>query len=367
MASAKEVCQIIEATPIEQAIMVEGIHGCGKSEIITSYFRSKGYRVIALFLGQMADAGDVLGLPHKVTTNGVTKTVYAHPEWWPTDKDEKVLLFLDELNRARPEIHQVIMDLVLNRKLAGTPLPENVRVVSAVNPIGEGMYQVEELDPALLDRFNKYDFRPTLDEWMDYCLASKVSPKIMGFISKNNTQLDPPTGKEFKQGQIYPSRRSWKRLSDIINNNPDMNEKVLQNVAMGIIGASACSAFMRYWRENKQIHVGTLLTNYQKVKDQIKEMQIQDLVVINREICNWLSENEDTFEPSGGKFTDIATKICYNIESYSEDVPGEVMAEFIEQLCRHRENKKTWPEKVLKCNPNIKRKILNVQSGSARK
>ena len=48
-----------------------------------------------------------------------------------------IVLFLDELNRARPEILQSVHDLALNRTLAGKRLPEGSIVVSAVNAAGE--------------------------------------------------------------------------------------------------------------------------------------------------------------------------------------------------------------------------------------
>lgn len=37
------------------------------------------------------------------------------PYWFPVD-GKPIVLFLDELNRARPEVLQTIMDLALNRK-----------------------------------------------------------------------------------------------------------------------------------------------------------------------------------------------------------------------------------------------------------
>ena len=109
----------------------------------------------ALFLGQMSDPGDLIGLPRLNEETG--KTDFMPPYWFPTD-GVPIVLFLDELNRARPEMLQTVMDLVLNRKLAGRQLPEGSRIISAVNA-GE-QYQVGELDPALVSRFNIYTLRP---------------------------------------------------------------------------------------------------------------------------------------------------------------------------------------------------------------
>ena len=125
-----ELKQILEATPADQNILLIGNHGIGKSEILTDYYSAQGMPVVALFLGQMSDPGDLIGIPHKNLETG--KTDFMPPYWFPTD-GKPIVLLLDEMNRARPEILQTIMDLALNRKLAGRSLPEGSRIISAVN------------------------------------------------------------------------------------------------------------------------------------------------------------------------------------------------------------------------------------------
>ena len=71
---------------------------------------------------------------------------------------QAIVLFLDELNRARPEILQAVYDLALNRTLAGKRLPAGSIVIAAVNEGEE--YQLTDLDPALVSRFNLYEFAP---------------------------------------------------------------------------------------------------------------------------------------------------------------------------------------------------------------
>ena len=102
--------------------------------------------------------------------------------WFPTD-DTPVVLFLDELNRARPEVLQTIMDLALNRKLAGRSLPAGSRIISAVNNGEE--YQLTDLDPALVSRFNIYEFAPTVEDWLLWAQSSGIDDRIIAFISEN--------------------------------------------------------------------------------------------------------------------------------------------------------------------------------------
>lgn len=61
----KGLYHVLENTPSEQNIMLTGKHGIGKSRILEQYFTQQGQRVVILFLGQMSDPGDLIGLPYK--------------------------------------------------------------------------------------------------------------------------------------------------------------------------------------------------------------------------------------------------------------------------------------------------------------
>ncbi|MEP1644096.1 AAA family ATPase, partial [Rhodopirellula bahusiensis] len=115
-----ELIQLLEITPPDQNIMLVGKHGIGKSQIIAEHFSTRGMKVVPFFLGQMSDPGDLIGLLHKDEATG--RSEFLPPFWWPVD-GEPIVLFLDELNRARPEILQSVMELALNKTLAGKRLP----------------------------------------------------------------------------------------------------------------------------------------------------------------------------------------------------------------------------------------------------
>ena len=172
--NARELESLLAATPASQNIMLTGKHGIGKSQILERFFTSRGERVVTLFLGQMSDPGDLIGLPRLDEATG--KTHFMPPYWFPTD-GKPVVLFLDELNRARPEVLQTVMDLTLNRTLAGRKLPEGSRVISAVNDGEE--YQLTDLDPALVSRFNIYEFKPTAQEWLLWASKAGLDSRVI--------------------------------------------------------------------------------------------------------------------------------------------------------------------------------------------
>ena len=95
---ARELREVLRQTPAAQNVLLLGKHGIGKSEIITRFYREeRDMDVVAFFLGQMSDPGDLIGLLHKDEATG--RSVFLPPFWWPVD-GKPIVLFLDELNRA---------------------------------------------------------------------------------------------------------------------------------------------------------------------------------------------------------------------------------------------------------------------------
>src|SRR5437867_2646181 len=78
-------------------------------------------------------------------------TRFNPPEWYMQACERPMVLFLDELNRATNEVMQAAFQIVLDRQLNGWKLHPLTRVYAAIN-MGAN-YTVNEMDPALLDRF----------------------------------------------------------------------------------------------------------------------------------------------------------------------------------------------------------------------
>ena len=282
-----ELKQLLEATPASHNIMLVGNHGIGKSEILSEYYGSLGMPVVALFLGQMSDPGDLIGLPCKDEKTG--KTDFMPPYWFPTD-GKPIVLFLDELNRARPEILQTVMDLALNRKLAGKILPEGSRIISAVN--AGDQYQLTDLDPALVSRFNIVNFKPTAEEWLLWARKSGLDPRVVGFIDENRMWLDKdPDQKEGADTGLdkNPDRRAWKRVSDVVADKAELKE-IDSKIISSIVGPKAASAFIQNAATRKILSGREVLSGFGKAKvmDTIAEYGIHQLSVVNEGIYRHL-------------------------------------------------------------------------------
>ena len=275
--NVKSLEYVLKVTPPEQNVMLVGRHGIGKSKILEEYYTKQGMKVVALFLGQMSDPGDLIGLPQKNEKTGQTE--FLLPYWFPSD-NQPVVLFLDELNRARPEVLQTIMDLTLNRTLAGKSLPPGSRIISAVNS-GE-QYTLTELDPALVSRFNVYEFAPTVAEWLHWAEKTGIDKRIIDFISENQNMLD---GTEYDKSimglERSPDRRSWERLSNVMKNMTGMGQQELE-VISGIIGTAAATRFYSSISEHKIINAAEILNTNQfsSIKNTLLEYTVPELAVI---------------------------------------------------------------------------------------
>ena len=310
--NAIELHQILEVTPDNHNIMLIGKHGIGKSQIIENYFVGKGKKVITLFLGQMSDPGDLIGLP---ALDG-DKTDF-RPPWWFPQNGEPVALFLDELNRARPEILQCVMDLTLNKRLNGKSLPAGSRILTAVNDGEE--YQLTDLDPALVSRFNIYNFAPTVAEWLLWAAERKIDTRIINFIEKNPDCLDS-SAKEYEGLEKSNDRRSWHRVSDIISRIENFDKTAEKTIA-GVIGISTALKFMNFIKTYHGLDVKQILSDFAKHRAKLEKLPVHELTVFNEGMFRMV-ETEDNPE--------TVKKYVQNIELYikwlQKDNKNELLA-----------------------------------------
>lgn len=284
---------MLDNIPADQNIMLAGRHGIGKSEILTEYFSAKGMKVIALFLGQMSDPGDLIGLPDKDNSQG--KTIFRPPYWFPLD-GKPIVLFLDELNRARPEVLQTIMDLALNRKLAGRDLPAGSRIIAAVNEGEE--YQLTDLDPALVSRFNIFRFEPSVEEWIIWAQKKDVDYRVVSFIRENGTWLD--TDPSLEEGadtglDKTPDRRAWKRVSDVIKGKEDLEKNDILLIS-SIVGIKAANMFIKKMNQNKTIDAKELLYDFDSKIPMLSTLSLHTSAILNEDIFIYLQSHTDGIE-----------------------------------------------------------------------
>jgi hypothetical protein len=313
--NTKELIEILDVTPPHHNIMLVGKHGIGKSQIIENYFVREGKKVVILFLGQMSDPGDLIGLP---VLDAVTrKTEFRPPYWFPEGDDEPIVLFLDELNRARPEILQCVMDLTLNKRLNGKDLPAGSRIITAVNEGEE--YQLTDLDPALVSRFNIYTFSPTVAEWLLWAAENKIDGRIIHFIEKNPDCLDSDL-KDDAGLEKSADRRSWHRVSQLIAGIENF-DKTTEKIIAGVVGIVAALKFANFVKTNHGLDVRLILSDFEKHKAKLKKLPVHELTIFNESMFRMVETEEKP---------ETVQKFVQNMELYikwlRKETKNEVLA-----------------------------------------
>ncbi len=229
-------------------VLIRGRHGIGKSAIVYQIAEQRGLPVIERRASQMTE-GDLLGLP-KVEGN-ITK--WLAPEWLHNACKNPAILFLDEVDRATMEVRQGIFELCDSRKIAGYTLHPDTLIFACVNGGEHGaQYQVGEMDPAELDRYTVFDVQPTVEDWLEWADGNVVD-QVWDFINQNHQHLEHKD--EYEPNKVYPSRRSWVRLSDALlaMGGEIKQSPVLYHLASSFIGFEGAVAFNDFVANYKKI------------------------------------------------------------------------------------------------------------------
>ncbi len=250
-------------------VLIRGRHGIGKSAIVYQIAEQRGLPVIERRASQMTE-GDLLGLP-KVEGN---VTTWLAPEWLHNACNEPCVLFLDEVDRATMEVRQGIFELCDSRKIAGYTLHPDTLIFACVNGGEHGaQYQVGEMDPAELDRYTCFDVQPTVEDWLDWA-DGNVASEIWDFINQNHQHLEHTD--EYEPNKVYPSRRSWVRLSDALRSMGDIKQSpVLYHLASSFIGFEGAVAFNDFVANYKKIVTVENILDEGKI-DLTNEFKIND-------------------------------------------------------------------------------------------
>jgi hypothetical protein len=166
-------------------VMLIGLHGTGKTETVRQIAADMGYKVKSYSCSTLDPFTDLVGVPIPKEENGRTVLKMIRP----IDIDEAEIVFFDELNRARPEVQDAVLEIINNKTINGEPLPKLKCCWAAINP-PNGDYNVDELDPALMDRFDAYiEFTPRPSvAYMSQTMPKEVAQALKSWWDDHNRE-----------------------------------------------------------------------------------------------------------------------------------------------------------------------------------
>lgn len=320
-------------------VIVESLHGIGKSDSIKQFAEMQNYHLEELFLSMM-DTGDLIGIPRTKQIGTSTITAWAEPDWFqritdaafpqivrisdlaftdatfgehlhssykheeitrtelnsmyarfydlPDDrlhlvsrtstvscaKSRKSILFLDELNRSNLDVRQASLQLVLNKEIHCHKLPyvngEPTFIVAAINP--SDLYQVDELDAALLNRFCKVELQPDLKSFLTWGRETKLNQVVLDYLAENPTKLHWQPS----DGGIGATPRSWAKLAAYMERIDSIPPEVRFTIFKGKLGAEIGGQFLQFFNNySKVIKVEDIET---LVAKQMKKSQNPEVI-----------------------------------------------------------------------------------------
>ena len=224
------------AVSVQQPVFLWGSPGIGKSSIVKDVAKQLGMKLIDLRLS-LLDSVDLRGFPHMI--DGVMH--FATPSFLPRDPDSKGILFLDEMNNARPDTQSAAYQLVLDRSIGEYNLPDGWVVIAAGNRDHDGGHTHSMAAP-LANRFVHFECEVNFDDWRAWAMATGITPEIVNFISFRPALLNDFENANDKKA--FPTPRSWDFVNRILRSNADA--EVERALIAGAVGDGATAEFLAF-------------------------------------------------------------------------------------------------------------------------
>jgi len=245
-----------------------GAPGIGKTAITKAVIKSlgPGHRVIDVQTAKMMPDDWTLPAVVTVTDTGTQQAIDIPKNWLPVyepipDDDEENtkrndianwgeggIIFLDELSRAKEEVQNTCLKLANERIIGDKVLGSKWAIVAATNrPLDDPEGGQVEIGAALANRFQHFNFVPSVDEWIDWAKGKKIDPRITDFIDFNRDHFyffD-------SEAKANTTPRTWEALSDIMAACQDYGDIVwnrtdLENMIGGTLHSSTVESFMAF-------------------------------------------------------------------------------------------------------------------------
>ena len=235
---ASQIKKSIETLiPIKKPAFIWGAPGIGKSDIMRQIAEEQKLELIDV-RAILLDPVDLRGLPY---VNGDKKAHWCPPDFLPYDPESRGILLLDELSSAPPMVQAACYQLVLDRKLGESRLPDGWAVFAAGNRETDKAV-VHRMPSALANRFTHLNMEADLEDWVSWALSHNIPIEIVAFLRFRPELLhnfDPK-----KNDKAFPTPRSWEVLSTVYGQNPDPD--IQYELYSGIVGEGATAELMGF-------------------------------------------------------------------------------------------------------------------------
>lgn len=228
--------------------LLVGHSGIGKTQITEALAQEifPNHKFVTIMASQQ-DVGDFIGIPDIISKGNSRVTTWARPEWMPT---EPCVIFLDELNNARPDVESAMLQLVLEKRIHTHSLHPDSYICAAINPASSEYTTANTMSTALVKRFMVIGFEPQASEFINWADESKrINPRILNFL-KHQPMI---TGAEKKLDTLIkmePCPRLWEMVSKLYTvlekEGNQEDRELIKDMLVSSVGVNAAAAFLSW-------------------------------------------------------------------------------------------------------------------------
>lgn len=298
---------------------LHGQQGIGKTQVVRQTAKENDLDFIHLHLATQ-DVGDLVGL---LVHNNDGTVKHARPEWFPTQG--KGIVFLDEVNRAHPDVLQAMFSFVTEGTIHTHKLPKGWSIVAAGNYQSNMFNTTEFSDAAWMSRFCHIDFQPTKEEFVLFA-EDKKAFSVASFIRNQPEMLQVQHKERLNTSMITPDPRSYLDMISKLEEESSI-ESMRYEIYSGIIGPTAAAAFLTHkTKESERLSGKQVLFDYQNVKEKV--LEASNKKTVRFDFLNTAVEEILSFIP--GKT--LEKEHIKNLKSFLLDIPCEMSLKAVQAL-----------------------------------
>lgn len=162
------------------------------------------------------EPSDIAGIQIPIEmADGTVRTVYAVPDFWPTDPNWEGIVFLDELPNAGPSTQQSSYQVILDHVAGSHKFPKGSVFAGAGNRDTDNGATNAILGP-LVNRMMMCEVDYDLDVWIeDFAVPFRVHPIVIGFLKQFRHHFY--TGDVTNRStDVFATPRQWETVSRIL-------------------------------------------------------------------------------------------------------------------------------------------------------
>ncbi|RPJ30090.1 MAG: AAA family ATPase [Verrucomicrobiaceae bacterium] len=247
----QQAATLVQTCGHTNTFLLRGAPGIGKSSILTSLARHMPDYHPAYIDCANLDLGD-LGLPIiDRPAHAIPTTTYAPNVRFGAHQPRPVLIMLDELGKASRPVLNMLLPVILERRLGDHPLPPGSIVFATTNLDTDGVG--DNIPAHAYNRMTVLPIaNPTAEEWINWATSSPhnaIAAEVLAFAQEYSQVFecyadDPTTKNPYifnplnNQTRAFCSPRSLAHASHIITHRHTLGEATLPAL-IGTVGESA--------------------------------------------------------------------------------------------------------------------------------